>query len=221
MEFLPALDDMQRLPNFMPLITQFQASNQLDDRIAGLVKETGVTPRTLKEIPDEIYEVRANGLEREKRLKEWAPIKSMTEDERVKEFGTEEGKPVDKGFVFFDGRFLEPPYTVTRRGLAFYINNIRVWDCPIEYPEGDQEPDLPSDMSKDWNFDNLQLAGPNNVRWDLRECRWIESHFGPEEAERRITDFYQRRPLGKSVQAEEPGNPAEVQRGIYDWVFEG
>jgi len=36
------------------------------------------------------------------------------------------GKPINTGFVFIDGKYIEPPYYVKRKGLAVYINGIQI-----------------------------------------------------------------------------------------------
>jgi hypothetical protein len=46
--------------------------------------------------------------------------------EAVEELGVFEGVPLMKGFVFVDGRYLVPPYTVTRRGNGIFINRILI-----------------------------------------------------------------------------------------------
>jgi hypothetical protein len=48
----------------------FRPSAQLDERIAEMVKKSGVTPRTLKDLPDEIPWDRAERLAKEKRERE-------------------------------------------------------------------------------------------------------------------------------------------------------
>ena len=40
----------------------------------------------------------------------------------LKEYGITTGKPIDSGFVFFDGKYIEAPYVVSRRGGEVYIN---------------------------------------------------------------------------------------------------
>ncbi len=203
MEFLP-LPGYDRMSILLPQGMEFQASKQLDERIAVLVRETGVTPRTLKDIPEEIPSVRANRLEREGILKELPPFKGMGEAAVVKELGEEEGKPVANGFVFIDGRYIEAPYTATRRGSALIINDAKVWDWPITYPDVDQEPGLPPGMTKNWTFFDLALWRPHADRWDLKERRWIECHFKPAEGEQKLAEYYRRMPFVKRVQSQEP-----------------
>lgn len=61
MELVPptSVDDIGM---FRPLMTQFRASKQLEERIADLVKATGITPRQLKDIPAEVPYERAKRL---------------------------------------------------------------------------------------------------------------------------------------------------------------
>ena len=40
--------------------------------------------------------------------------------------GSTPGTPQNGGFVFVDGRYLPPPYTVTRHGNGIFINRIQV-----------------------------------------------------------------------------------------------
>jgi hypothetical protein len=47
-------------------------------------------------------------------------------DNSLKQFGVAEGKSVDNGFVFVDGRYIESPYVISRRGLSLYVNNIKI-----------------------------------------------------------------------------------------------
>jgi hypothetical protein len=64
MEFLPP-PSFGGTSMFLPLITQFQASEQLEERIGQLVKETGVEPRAIEDIPDEHPLERAMRLRKE------------------------------------------------------------------------------------------------------------------------------------------------------------
>ena len=47
-------------------------------------------------------------------------------EEAVKALGSTEGKPQSNGFVFFEGRYIAPPYTVTRKGNGIFVNRIQV-----------------------------------------------------------------------------------------------
>ncbi len=45
------------------------------------------------------------------------------------------GKPFEKGFVFIDGKYIMPPYTVARYGTVIRINDIQVTDEIIPWNE--------------------------------------------------------------------------------------
>ncbi|NLG01488.1 MAG: hypothetical protein GX565_15260 [Lentisphaerae bacterium] len=49
------------------------------------------------------------------------------------ELGIEYGAPGMSGFVFVEGRYLAPPYTVTRRGNGIFINRVQV-EQPVAWP---------------------------------------------------------------------------------------
>lgn len=52
------------------------------------------------------------------------------------DMGTTEGKPVTNGTVFIDGKYIDPPYIVTRRGNGIFINGHLVEQpCPWPIPE--------------------------------------------------------------------------------------
>jgi hypothetical protein len=47
-------------------------------------------------------------------------------DEAVQALGATEGTPQSNGFVFFEGRYIAPPYKVTRKGNGIFVNSIQV-----------------------------------------------------------------------------------------------
>ena len=62
--------------------------------------------------------------------------------EAVDALGVTTGTPQTSGFVFIDGKYVPPPYTVTRRGNGIFINRIQV-DQPVPWigtPLGEAPP---------------------------------------------------------------------------------
>ncbi len=47
-------------------------------------------------------------------------------EEAIEALGKTEGTPQSNGFVFFEGRYIVPPYTVTRKGNGIFVNRIQV-----------------------------------------------------------------------------------------------
>ncbi len=65
----------------------------------------------------------------------------------VDDLGITHGTPQMSGFVFVDGCYLPPPYTVTRRGNAIFINRIQI-EQPVawSYFDSSAEVALPVDI---------------------------------------------------------------------------
>jgi len=61
------------------------------------------------------------------------PQVSYAEENFIEQFGVTEGSPVNKGFVFLDGQYIEPPYVVSREGLTLLINGRKI-ERPARHP---------------------------------------------------------------------------------------
>ena len=60
-----------------------------------------------------------------------AELTEVCED-AIAEMGTTSGIPQMNGFVFLEGRYLPPPYTVSRKGNALFINRIQ-FEQPVAW----------------------------------------------------------------------------------------
>ena len=112
--------------------------------------------------------------------------------EAVDVLGTTPGTPLNRGFVFIEGRYIVPPYTVIRKGNGIFINHIQVeqpfaWSAEVLTPEitpatkkGEEEPKA------------------NSVEQEngLEEVRGLEGAGSPLNATDAVTE-----------------KPADVQRG--------
>jgi len=78
---------------------------------------------------------------------------------RVDDFGSETGPPVAKGFVFYDGQYLDAPYVVQRKGLAVFLSNkmiIRPLRWPVTVFPGDIDPTMPVEINSETSiFDEV------------------------------------------------------------------
>lgn len=66
-------------------------------------------------------------------------------EEALSELGSTYGTPQMNGFVFIEGRYVPPPYTVTRKGNGIFINRILIeqpvpWSFFTAEPEAGAEP---------------------------------------------------------------------------------
>ena len=65
-----------------------------------------------------------------------AELPEVTE-KALSDLGSTYGTPQMNGFVFIDGRYIQPPYTVTRKGNGIFINRIQV-EQPAPWPPTEQ-----------------------------------------------------------------------------------
>ena len=75
--------------------------------------------------------------------------------EAVDALGTTTGVPQMSGFVFIDGKYVPPPYTVTRRGNGIFINRIQV-DQPVSWVGTAQEEVPPKKLDDDGDFEVVE-----------------------------------------------------------------
>ncbi len=76
------------------------------------------------------------------------------------ELGSTSGTPQVNGFVFIAGRYISPPYTVTRRGNGIFINRIQV-DQPFPWAFGAadgaaSDSAVPKAVDEDGDFEEVE-----------------------------------------------------------------
>ena len=116
------------------------------------------------------------------------------EDENIKS-----GTPINSGFVFIDGKYIEPPYEVKRKGLAIYINGIQVTKeledekKPIECNTRLGIPPCINKLStsKEWNSCKLQNS---DVPYLLAMGNYYITHYEFDLALDSIINFYRNLP---------------------------
>jgi len=64
-------------------------------------------------------------------------------EDAIAEMGITVGTPQLTGFVFIEGRYLPPPYTVTRKGNVLFINRIP-FEKPVAWSYFDAAPNAPA-----------------------------------------------------------------------------
>lgn len=82
----------------------------------------------------------------------WGQLPAVPE-EFVEALGTTVGTPQNSGFVFIEGRYLAPPYTVSRKGNGIFINRIQVeqpfgWTADTLTPATIASPKKPAEDTK-------------------------------------------------------------------------
>ncbi len=111
---------------------------------------------------------------------------SQDQDLHIDEFGISRGKPIKTGYLFWEGRYVDVPYVVSRRGLAIFINDIQIrgpanWPPPEhEKISGEINPEVPdiSRMASHYKSEKM-----NRYIWLKRHYIW--KHYEGQEAEDR------------------------------------
>jgi len=84
-------------------------------------------------------------------------------EEALAELGSTYGIPQMNGFVFIEGRFIPPPYTVTRKGNGIFINRMQVeqpvpWSGFAAAGTNGAEPPAKKAVDADGDFEAVEAA---------------------------------------------------------------
>lgn len=106
-------------------------------------------------------------------------------EEAVEELGSLSGVPQMAGFVFIGGRYLPPPYTVSRKGNGIFINRILV-ELPVAWSSMRPEAGGGQKKSVDADGDSEKVAPPAEtsepaVAEETKTVKSIDDLFSDEE----------------------------------------
>lgn len=124
--------------------------------------------------------------------------------------GAATGVSVDRGFVFFDGEYIEAPYAVEARDLAVTINGIQITD-PLEWPPleeylFDHDPGFPQGLPHDADLgEALGVREPGGVLFDAAKQWYLFSHLDYDEAYSRMEGYYRSLPCVKDLYKDDEG----------------
>jgi hypothetical protein len=124
----------------------------------------------------------------------WAALSRATEatpELRVDEFGIHEGKSIDSGFVFHNGRYLPPPYKVTRKGVVVFINDtVMVAKPPPRWPLPDltvaEDPGIPDATRFE---DIIDVDNPENDHLG-KKSRYLFQHYPEDIAVQKLVEYF-------------------------------
>ncbi len=113
----------------------------------------------------------------------------------------EVGDIIDSGYLFYDGKYIESPYTFTRKGLSVFVNKNKIF-----YPEQvikhllrnrDNNVDI-SAIGKEITFE--EFLDPDKPWWSYvsREVEHINNLY-PKNARQHIIDLYKTLPFVKKA----------------------
>ena len=143
--------------------------------------------------------------------------------QELTEFGESVGQPVDGGFVFFDGRYVDAPYVVSNRGLDLYVNEFHVGTLGMWPPVnwGSKKPDMPDGLTRQSTFEDLAIPDRPGDSLDRQMVRWLRRHYNDHEAKRRVTEFFKSLPFVKDVEPDLSLSPDGHTLAITTWTGEG
>lgn len=129
-----------------------------------------------------------------------------TQPDAVVVLGKTVGKPIDSGFVFYKGRYIEAPYTVTRVGLTIGINNITVrkWAIwPLPQPVT-ADPGLPTGLTERSTLSDITDRDGPHTGHANRKWRYLYHTYSVEDANQHMLAYYKALPFVADVMVE-PG----------------
>ena len=113
-------------------------------------------------------------------------------------------QPVESGFFFLNGTYIETPYNFEVNDRAIYINGLQL-DNQLQYPQFDnrvfEDPGIPMDLSK-----NLTVFAIDTIRtteggiWILRRLRYFIQNYPREESYIKCINFLKDLPFIQSAE---------------------
>jgi hypothetical protein len=134
-------------------------------------------------------------------------------DLRIDEAGITAGEPIHTGFVFVDGRYLEAPYVISRRGIALFANDTMIRP-PLPWPShtrpaGDVDPPLPLTIDRKTSF-----YDPIVRAYLDQKTAYIEGQTGAGDERQAMESMYRSLPFVKEA-AILPGSSNTLQIVTY------
>lgn len=117
---------------------------------------------------------------------------------------------IDRGFLFWEGRYVEAPYVVERQGLAVHISGIPV-TLPLAWPPErtyyfDHDPGLPEGIERDTSLeDALGVREPGGILFDTAKQWYLFTHESYEDAYAQMTEYYRSLACVKSMYRDDNG----------------
>lgn len=113
----------------------------------------------------------------------------------IDEFGVKKGESINSGFVFLNGKYIDAPYVVTRKGLALFLND-KMIEPPIRWPppaavknENIIDPKLSAAITK-----NTSPFDPLLVKYIGEKNAYINLHYPPKEIVKLLLKTFQELP---------------------------
>ena len=126
---------------------------------------------------------------------------ALSPSDMVKELAPVVGEPINEGFVFLDGRYIDSPYRVSFEGGKIFLNGLLI-DSFIGSPSpvrDSSDPGMPPGLTKDSTLKDLDYPDRPGDSWDRQKIRWLESQYGHKEALAKAVEYYKSLPFVKGA----------------------
>ncbi len=120
----------------------------------------------------------------------------------VEDLGVTKGEPIETGFLFVDGKYIDAPYVVERRGVDIYVNDVLVqrgreyppYDYRVETDPGDPPADIPP-------FGPIPkgVDGRGRDTYWSKKARYLVQHYDETTACEMLIAVYRKSPFIKEV----------------------
>ncbi|MDD3860050.1 MAG: PKD domain-containing protein, partial [Bacteroidales bacterium] len=141
---------------------------------------------------DDVYSTSENKQSKEKKEKD--------EKEKLSK------RKINTGYVFIDGKYVEPPYKVKRRGMAICINDIPITKSPELKKKRDylivkKDPGIPPDIQKMDSINAIYIAKikPYDISYIEAKLAYLYRNFSEDEAVKLTKKYLESMPNIKSV----------------------
>lgn len=146
-------------------------------------------------------------------------------DAQVRAFGVETSKLYHTAFVFVDGRYLEPPYCVARKGFAVFINDQMVIEPLKEWPVRDltvtEDPPVPSNLTSMSKFIDISQS-PTDDPYDApmhKKARYVRHRLPGEDGVKAMVLWFESLPFVASVEQLDPNQISVLTKSGERRVF--
>ena len=114
----------------------------------------------------------------------------------VDKIGQTNGAPINFGFVFYDGEYIEAPYVVSRKGLSIYINDKLISYCKI-HPKRkkyslNEDPGFPGGVTSTSTYSEIS-------KHNSKICTYLFDNYPENEAKEKMLEYYRQLPCVDNV----------------------
>jgi hypothetical protein len=116
-------------------------------------------------------------------------------------------KPINSGFVFIDGKYIEPPYKVKQKEPGkiyingiYVLNRIRDLDTILNPYKIDELPLIPKNITKNTSFKELTELSYGKSSYLSAVSNYYYTHYPGKEANKKLYEYLMTIPCIKSIE---------------------